>query len=174
MRNVCFRKGLVVGIIILFLGAGFQPAIADVSNIYNSDSEDDCDICPKVSKQHIVRIKSLIDRLDTLNTKLSKVSKLNPELEDKYQELSKSISTFKNIYKELKQVANKNKNTDLCDSLQNVSLTLMLPYFFYIGLISNEGYPIIKLILFPFVVVTTTIGLILMAIWKVFCYKAAI
>jgi hypothetical protein len=40
-----------VGITVLFLGVGIQPAIAITPT--PSDSEEDCEICPKMSKQLI-------------------------------------------------------------------------------------------------------------------------
>jgi hypothetical protein len=56
---------LVIGIIFLFLGVAVQPAFAvDVSITKASESKDDCEICPKVSNQHIVLIKSLLNRLE--------------------------------------------------------------------------------------------------------------
>ena len=43
----------VVGITFLFLGVTVQPAIAVIPD--TSESEDDCDLCPKkVSKSHLV------------------------------------------------------------------------------------------------------------------------
>jgi hypothetical protein len=42
-------KTLIIGVIILFVGVGVQPAFAvDVSN-----NEDECNLCPKVSKKNI-------------------------------------------------------------------------------------------------------------------------
>jgi len=62
---------------------------------------DDCDLCPKVSNLHLVLIDRLVNRVETLKTELSVVSKLNPLIEEKYQELSKRITTFKEKNKEL-------------------------------------------------------------------------
>ena len=69
----------------MFTGIAIQPAIA--VNPISGDNEDDCDICPKVSKIHLVRLKSLLNRVETLNNKLLVMSKLNPEIVVKYQEL---------------------------------------------------------------------------------------
>jgi hypothetical protein len=52
----------VVGITILFLGLAIQPSIA--VNPITSDNEDDCSICPKVSKLQVVRLKRLKDKLE--------------------------------------------------------------------------------------------------------------
>jgi len=72
-----------------------------VSNTSESDSDDDCNLCPKVSNLHLVRLKSLFNRLGKYNNKLSIVSKLNLELEEKYQEISNSITTLIEMNKEL-------------------------------------------------------------------------
>ena len=74
----------------MFTGIAIQSAIA--VNPISGDNEDDCDICPKVSKIHLVRLKSLLNRVETLNNKLLVMSKLNPEVEEKYQELSDRIT----------------------------------------------------------------------------------
>ena len=92
-------KALVIGVIVLFIGVGIQPAIAVTLN--SADSEDDCNLCPKkVSKQHIIKLKSLISRLDTLNTKLLTVSKLNPDIEERYQDISDKVAILKDINKQ--------------------------------------------------------------------------
>ena len=100
MRTCCVKNGLVMVVILLFVGVAVQPAIA-VNPIY-SDNEDNCNICPKVSKLHLVRLKSLIKRVEILNNKLSVMSKHNPEVADKYKELSDRITTLTDINKEVK------------------------------------------------------------------------
>jgi hypothetical protein len=55
----------VVGITILFLGLSIQPSIA-VKPI-SSDNEDDCSICPKISKlKELGKYQELFDRTTTL------------------------------------------------------------------------------------------------------------
>ena len=100
MKERILGKGLVVGVILLFIGISIQPAFA--INSISSDNEEDCSICPKVSKQHLVRLKSLINRAESLNNKLLVMSKLYPEVAEKYQELSDRIITIKEMNKELK------------------------------------------------------------------------
>jgi hypothetical protein len=52
-------------------------------------SDDDCNLCPKkVSKSHIVLIKSLLNRLEKYDTQLSVLSKLNSELDEKYKDFN--------------------------------------------------------------------------------------
>ena len=93
-------KGLVVSVILLFIGVAVQPSIA--INPVSSDNEEDCDICPKVSNLHIVRLKSLINRFEKYDNLLSVLSKHNPEFEKKYQVLSNRLSTLKELNKEIK------------------------------------------------------------------------
>ena len=54
---------LAVGLTLLFLGVGIQPAIADVSNISVSDREEDCNLCPPVSEHQMDKLYNLKDRL---------------------------------------------------------------------------------------------------------------
>ena len=63
MKNVCFKEGLVVGIIILFLGVGFQPALAnEVSTTIVSDVDEDCG-CQPVNKIDLLKVRLLLIRL---------------------------------------------------------------------------------------------------------------
>jgi len=88
---------IVVGITTLFLGLAIQPSIA--VNPISSENEDDCSICPKVSKPHLVRLKRLLDRFEKYNERLSVISKHNPEVEGKYQELSDRINPLSEMNK---------------------------------------------------------------------------
>ena len=92
-------KSLVVGVIVLFIGVGIQPAFAVTPD--TSDSDEDCNICPKVSNLRLVLLERLVNRFETLISKLSVVSKLNPVIDEKYKELSDAITTFKEMNKEL-------------------------------------------------------------------------
>jgi hypothetical protein len=89
---------LCIGITILFPGVGIQPAIAsDVSNSISND-EDDCDICPKVSKRHFAILRSLVERLEKRVNILSVLSKYNPKNIEKFEELSNQVSTFNKMF----------------------------------------------------------------------------
>jgi len=107
MRTSCIKNALAVGIILLFLGVAIQPSIAtikqeSIDEEYSSDSEEDCKLCPKASKKHLVRLKSFINRFENLGNKLSVISKYNPIVVEEHQELSDRIAVLKVIYKELK------------------------------------------------------------------------
>ena len=93
-------KTLVVGVIVLFIGVGIQPAIAVTPN--TADSEEECNLCPKVSNLHLVLLERMLNRVETLTSKLSVVSKLNPLIEEKSQVLSDAITTFKEKSNEFK------------------------------------------------------------------------
>jgi hypothetical protein len=93
-------KFLIVGVIVIFIGVGVQPAVAvDVKN-YISKNEKECDICPKVSKSHIVLVDSLLNRMEKYDTQLSELSKYYPEFEEKYKKLSDIISTLPDVENE--------------------------------------------------------------------------
>lgn len=100
MQHRIIGKGLTFVVILLFVSVGIQPAFAVTPN--STDGEEDCDICPKVSNQYIVLIKSLLNRLEKYDNQLSLLSKLNPEFEEKYLELSIKITTLKEMNKEIK------------------------------------------------------------------------
>ena len=88
MRNVCFKKALVVGIIVLFLGVGFQPALAnEVSIAKTSDVEEDCLECQPVNRVDLLRVRLLLIRLETItNIILSKFGHI-PDIEEKCGEI---------------------------------------------------------------------------------------
>ena len=99
MRTCCVKNGLVMVVILLFIGVAVQPSIAVNPN--SSDNKDDCNLCAKkVSKPYLVLLKSLINRAETLNNKLSVISKFHPKLTEEYQELLDKITTLKEMNKE--------------------------------------------------------------------------
>ena len=87
---VLLYKTLVVGVIVIFIGVGIQPAFA--VNIISTDNEEDCSICLPVNRLQVVRFKSLLNRLERYSDALLLSSKLNPIVADKYKELSDSIA----------------------------------------------------------------------------------
>ncbi|UCF49034.1 MAG: hypothetical protein JSU91_04610 [Thermoplasmatales archaeon] len=93
-------KTLVVGVIVIFIGVGIQPAVAELSNISKSDSKDDCNLCPKkISKSHIILIESLLNRLEKYDNKLSILFKNNPEIEKRNKAFSNRFLILKEINK---------------------------------------------------------------------------
>jgi hypothetical protein len=100
MRTFCVKNGLVVAVVLLFVGISIKPAIA--VNPISTDTENDCSICPKVSKLQLVRLKSLIEKLKINDNKLSVMSKHHPQVAKRYQEVSDGITTLTDMNKELK------------------------------------------------------------------------
>jgi hypothetical protein len=85
-KSAVLYKFLVVGVIVLFIGVGLQPGIAiDVSKSI-SDSEDDCNLCPRVSNQHN-------DSVEVIINILSGLLKQYPTAEDELQNLKEEITT---------------------------------------------------------------------------------
>ena len=65
MKTCCVKNGLGVVVILLFIGVAVQPVIA--VNPISSDNEEDCSVCPKVSKQQeLGKYQELFDRITTL------------------------------------------------------------------------------------------------------------
>lgn len=118
MKERILGKGMVVGVILLFIGISIQPAIA--GNPINSDNEDDCIVCPKSSKQHFVRFKMLLNKVEALNNKLSAMFKLNPEVAKEYQKLSYKITLLTKINEELKPDILLEKKTIICNIISAI------------------------------------------------------
>ena len=126
MRNHCCKKALVVGIIVLFIGVGVYPAVSSVpiktTNILQidelespviSDSEEDCN-CKPVSNLHLVRIERLVNRIVVYNNLLSLLSRHNPEVAEKYQEISDEITALRELTNELKPDTDWEDNPVIC------------------------------------------------------------
>jgi len=93
MKKNIFKKVLVTGIIILFIGIGLQPAFAnEISITKTSDIDKGCKSCQPVNKNLIYRLKSLMNRFEKTKYILSIFSKHNPEHKEKYQEFSDKIT----------------------------------------------------------------------------------
>jgi hypothetical protein len=91
-KHNVFYKTLVIGVIVLFIGIGIQPAIANnVSITKASESEDDCDICPTITNRNLARVKSMVNKIENNDNSLSLLSKQCPKIAVKYQEISNKI-----------------------------------------------------------------------------------
>ena len=84
-KNPVLYKSLVVGVIVLFIGVGINPAVAVTPD--NSNNRDDCELCPKVSNQ-------LNDELEVIINRLLSIIKYYPITDEEQQELSDSIKTI--------------------------------------------------------------------------------
>ena len=92
-RTIC--KTLAVAVILLFIGVSVNPAIAVKSD--STDSDDDCDLCPKVSNQQIYKLKSIESEFKIQNNKISLLYEQNPET-------SKNNYSIKSIYTNLNTI----------------------------------------------------------------------
>ena len=97
-KNNLFKKTLVFGIIILFIGVSIQPVFADdnKSSTDNTENENDCG-CEVVSDAQHIRFEELLNRLEIYAKKLSLLFKDNPKIVEKCEELSKIISKIKSL-----------------------------------------------------------------------------
>jgi hypothetical protein len=164
MKEKMLYKTLVVGVIVLFVGVGVNPAFAvDVSKSV-SDSEEECDLCPKASNQQINRLINLLDKLERYDNQLLVLSKHYPEFEEKYQELSEIVTDFKEINKELKS-----DNFDVnkfCNIAYPLLFILVAPAVFYLTWDVN----LFTTLLLPFVILISIPGLILTITWMALCW----
>jgi hypothetical protein len=169
-ENLLIKKILALGIIILFLGVGIQPAIATIEP-ETSDSDDDCNLCTKkVRKSHLVLLKSLLNRLEKYANQLSDISKQYPEFEDKYQELTEKITIFHEINKNLTQKADRIRNTINCEILGVILVALSTPYILLYFSFFNNRFLNIKLLLIPFITIMCIPAVIVLGIWLEYCY----
>ncbi len=129
-KPVVFYKMLVIGVIILFIGIGIQPAIAsNISITKTSDSEDECNLCPSVTKKNLVRLKGIVNSIDKYDNILSKFSKRDPQIAVKYQELSNVIFNSNN---ELEYNLPIQNNMSICDILVLLLFPILMfgsPFF---------------------------------------------
>ena len=88
MQKKHTRGILVVGIIVLFIGAGIHPAFAvdTKKSIVNKASEEDC-CCVDVSATDLVKVERLLDRVEVYSKLLLVLSKYNPEIQEEIEEL---------------------------------------------------------------------------------------
>jgi hypothetical protein len=91
-KHMIMYKTLVVGVIVLFISVGVQPAIA------TGQIEDEAGISQKI-RTNIDRLKKL---LDTIEKDESKSSKLNPEYKDEFHELYDEITNVNEEFDNIK------------------------------------------------------------------------
>jgi hypothetical protein len=92
-----YKKGLVIGIIILFIGMGVQPAFAveTKSPIDSVEKVEDCD-CQQVSDINLVKLKGDLNRLKVYTRILSMSSELNPMVQRRIEQLENLLSDLDN------------------------------------------------------------------------------
>jgi hypothetical protein len=95
------KKILVIGIILFFVGIVFQPVLSqETINTTLTDKEDDC-CCNPVDivglgelQGELQSANRLLNRVKMVTSLVSILSKSNPEIKEKCEELSSSISFF--------------------------------------------------------------------------------
>jgi hypothetical protein len=105
MEKNMFKKGLVVGIIFLFIGVSVQPAFAkNTIKTTISETLEDCE-CQTVSNHNLdrldklsIRTNMLLNRAKIFTNIVGILSKNNPEIsKEKFEELSNRITILKEI-----------------------------------------------------------------------------
>lgn len=144
-KSAMLYKTLVVGVIVLFIGTGVQPAIATVEP--TTIESDDCSLCPKVSNQQIDKLKNSIDRIKQIKNELSLIAKYYPEIEEKCKDLSDKITNIMKIKD--KYIFSNFWPFPLLTAFCTVALSLWIAYFnildYFIYEVLNKLYPYIGL-----------------------------
>jgi len=74
------KKVIVIGIIVLFVGMGFQPAFAvDTKQSIDDNKSEECEECNEFSDADLIKVKNLLNRVEKRTKLLLILSKNNPE-----------------------------------------------------------------------------------------------
>jgi hypothetical protein len=137
MEGNMFMKGLVVGIIFLFIGVGVQPAFArDTIKTTISETLEDCE-CQPIRNHNLdrleklsIRTNMLLNRVRIFTNIVGILSKNNPEIsKEKFEELSNRITTLKELNENLNLY-----NPTVCLALFLMFGSVMGIGFFYQGI----------------------------------------
>ena len=146
------KKALVIGVILLFLGVGFQPALAnEISTNIVSDIEEDCLDCQPINRVELLRIKLLLIRLEVFtNIVLSRFGHI-PEIEESCQKISNRVTTFREMINELKHDLPWDENPIICTILASIIFPIwIVGGYFAILYEILEGKPILQII--PYII----------------------
>ena len=120
-RKERMKKVLVIGVILLFLGVGFQPVFAnEVSIAKKSDVEEDCLECQPVYRVDLLKVNLLMNRLKVFTNIIMHRFDHFPEIQEKRDNILKFINS---------------DDTPFCDALGVlmlffVALSAILPFPF--------------------------------------------
>ena len=155
------KKALVIGVILLFLGVGFQPALAnEVSITETSDVDEDCLECQPVNRVDLLKVKLLLIRLEAItNVILSKYGHI-PEVEEKCQEISENISILKELKEGLNPVLPYQDIPPICYILIPLFIVLMTLVEWF----PHSEIPILKQILTVIMLTITAQFLIVLSL----------
>ena len=157
-RNNMLKNSIVFGVILLFLGVGFQPALSNEISTNPVSVDEDCFECQPVNRVDLLKVKLLLIRVEAFtNIILSRFSHIQ-EIREKCEEASERIS----------EISELNENVFVCNFLfiavifivAIVELTDMIlnpfeqgsPIFILIGTLLSPWY------LFLFSISFTIIG----------------
>ena len=119
-----FKKILVIGIIIMFLGVGIQPVFAITSN--TSNINEDCG-CQPINNVDFVRIKFLQKKLDAFTKSILSKYKQIPENNKFNNEKSEFIIYFEFL----------EKNNELLNSIKSIKPFSIRPLCVYLKALYN-------------------------------------
>ena len=128
-RNNILKNSIVISVILLFLGVGFQPALADeISTTVVSDVDEDCLDCQPVNRVELLRVKLLLTRLEVFtNILMSKFGHI-PGIADECEEVSEGITTLQERINYLKLKLPSQEYIILCDILLVIVISWTLLY----------------------------------------------
>ena len=139
------KNALVIGVILLFLGVGIQPALAnEVFSTIISDAEEDCG-CQPINRAELLRVKLLLIRLEVFtNIILSKFSHI-PEIQEKCGEISNGVTTLRERINGLNPDLPLENEPIICYILiiLIIQIGLLIEFMFYLG----QLFPILDNIL---------------------------
>jgi hypothetical protein len=159
---------IIIGIIVLFIGVGIQPAFAnEVSITAISNNKEDCN-CKPVSNLHLVvlerlsnRLDRLLDRLEVYTGVISILYRHKPDFTEKFNEFSNEIITLRESNNDLKSIFEFGIHEEICNALMS-TINSLHAYYNYLDLLMEENPQLIP-ILYP-IRVTIDIVMIQLAI----------
>jgi hypothetical protein len=133
MNKDMIGKILALGVIILFITVGIQPALAIEPKLSadNIEKEEDCD-CQELDSKTLSRVNLLLTKLKLRTDLVSKRFGHIPEIKEKCDKLSDVVNS----------INPKGIILDICWAIYNLSFTLQDLFFNYTYLIryhANQG-----------------------------------
>ena len=187
-KNILWKKGLVVGIIVLFIGVAIAPSInagitvkrdtiqdiqetVESSVVETSDSENDCN-CQDISKSDVYRIERLLTRLEFIVKIISIKFRNNPEIKEKCQELLDVIPELSIMMdKSTSYQSNDDTPYFLCAMLASAVLTFYLLTVYFGKLVEKyENNTILYTLFYSIGKYCYDMGIYLAALFTVICW----
>jgi len=153
MKEKILYKSLVIGIVVLFIGVGIQPAFANnVSISKKSDKENDCNLCAKK-----------VNRLNYYNNQLSLLYRQHPEFKEKYKNLKEKILNY--------QVLDKDSFCDKLESIMNFFIPIMVSLESIGILLSDFGFKLIPYIFYGLSIIPAILFTPFSLLYFIFCWQ---